>query len=110
MILLLLLVTPVQPVSANEEDSTLEAREAQAEFLPDIETTRLTWRNIATTDGLLLEQLKMATYEIHRSDNGRFYQNSMTTETMIAEKIPACYINDLNEDCYKRRIKFIIKS
>ena len=38
VILLLLLVTPVQPVSANEEDSTLEAREAQAEFLPDIET------------------------------------------------------------------------
>ena len=99
VILLLLLVTPVQPVSANEEDSTLEAREAQAEFLPDIETTRLTWRNIATTDGLLLDQLKMATYEIHRSDNGRFYQNSMTTETMIAEKIPACYMNDLNEDC-----------
>ena len=42
VILLLLLVTPVLPVSANEEDSTLEAREAQAEFLPDIETTRLT--------------------------------------------------------------------
>ena len=23
----------------------------------------------------------------------------MTTETMIADKIPACYMNDLNEDC-----------
>lgn len=99
MILLLLLVTPVQPVSADEEDSTLQAREAQAEFLPDIETTRVTWRNIATTDGMLLDQLKMATYEIHRSESGRFYQNAMTPETIIAEKIPACYMNDLNEDC-----------
>ena len=99
MILLLLLVTPVQPVSADEEDSTLQAREAQAEFLPDIETTRVTWRNIATTDGMLLDQLKMATYEIHRSESGRFYQNAMTSETIIAEKIPACYMNDLNEDC-----------
>ncbi len=61
IVLLLLFVIPVQPVSADENDTTLEAREAQAEFLPDMETTLLQWRNIHTTDGLLLDQLKMAT-------------------------------------------------
>ncbi|MAR47554.1 MAG: hypothetical protein CMA41_07135 [Euryarchaeota archaeon] len=99
IVLLLLFVIPVQPVSADENDTTLEAREAQAEFLPDMETTLLQWRNIHTTDGLLLDQLKMATYEVHRLENGRFFSNAITPETLIAEDIPACYINELNEVC-----------
>ena len=49
--------------------------------------------------GLLLDQLKMATYEVHRSENGRFFTNALTPETIIAENIPACYMNDLNEAC-----------
>ena len=99
IVLLLLLVMPLQNIAAQEDDSTLEAREAQAEFLPDLETTVLRWRNIATSDVLLLDQLKMATYEVHRSESGRFYSNSITPETIIAEDIPACYMNDLNEVC-----------
>ena len=41
IVLLLLLVMPLQNIAAQEDDSTLEAREAQAEFLPDLETTVL---------------------------------------------------------------------
>ena len=67
---------PLQSVTAEEDDETLEARETWAEFFPDSESTILQWRNIETTDGLLLDQLKMATYEIHRSENGRFFANA----------------------------------
>ena len=38
-------------------------------------------------------------YEIHRIENGRFFANAITPETIVAEDIPACYMNDLNEDC-----------
>ena len=99
LILLLILAFPLQSVTAEEDDETLEARETWAEFFPDSESTTLQWRNIVTTDGLLLDQLKMATYEIHRIENGRFFANAITPETIVAEDIPACYMNDLNEDC-----------
>ena len=99
LILLLILAFPLQSVTAEEDDETLEARETWAEFFPDSESTILQWRNIETTDGLLLDQLKMATYEIHRIENGRFFANAITPETIVAEDIPACYMNDLNEDC-----------
>ncbi|MEC8588755.1 MAG: hypothetical protein VXY35_01210 [Candidatus Thermoplasmatota archaeon] len=99
LILLLILAFPLQSVTAEEDDETLEARETWAEFFPDSESTILQWRNIETTDGLLLDQLKMATYEVHRTENGRFFTNAITPETIVAEDIPACYMNDLNEDC-----------
>ena len=99
LVLLLILALPLQMVSAEENDSSLEAREAQAEFFPDMETTLVQWRNIITSDGLLLDQLKMATYEVHRKEGGRFFAEAITPETLIAENIPACYMNDLNEDC-----------
>ena len=99
LVLLLILALPLQMVSAEENDSSLEAREAQAEFFPDSETTILQWRNIITSDGLLLDQLKMATYEVHRKEGGRFFADAIAPETMIAENIPACYMTDLNEVC-----------
>ena len=99
LVLLLLMSFPIQGVTAEEADGTLQARETQAEFFPDTETTILQWRNIYTTDGILLDQLRMATYEVHRTDQGRFYSNSITPNTLIAEGIPACYMTDLNEDC-----------
>ena len=99
LVLLLILAFPVHTVAAEENDGTLEARETWAEFFPDSESTILQWRNIETTDGLLLDQLKMATYEVHRSENGRFFANALTPETIVAEDIPACYMNDLNEVC-----------
>lgn len=99
LVLVLILAFPLQSVASEESDETLQAREAWAEFFPDSESTILQWRNIETTDGLLLDQLKMATYEVHRSENGRFFTNALTPETIIAENIPACYMNDLNEAC-----------
>ena len=71
LVLVLILAFPLHSVAAEEDDETLEARETWAEFFPDSESTILQWRNIETTDGLLLDQLKMATYEIHRIENGR---------------------------------------
>jgi len=99
LVLLLILASPLQMVSAEENDFSLEAREAQAEFFPDMETTLVQWRNIITSDGLLLDQLKMATYELHRKEGGRFFAEAITPETLVVENIPACYMNDLNEDC-----------
>ena len=99
LVLVLILAFPLQSVASEESDETLQAREAWAEFFPDTESTTIQWRNIETTDGLLLDQLKMATYEVHRSENGRFFTNALTPETIIAENIPACYMNDLNEVC-----------
>ena len=107
LILLLILAFPLQSVTAEEDDETLEARETWAEFFPDSESTILQWRNIVTTDGLLLDQLKMATYEIHRIENGRFFANAITPETIVAEDIPACYMNDLNEDCSGKVHRFV---
>jgi len=106
LILLLMLALPLQSVAA-EDDETLEVREAWAEFFPDSESTVLQWRNIETTDGLLLDQLKMATYEIHRIENGRFFTNALTPETIVAEDIPACYMNDLNEVCSGKGHTFV---
>jgi len=99
LVLVLIFTSPLPSVAAEEDDETLEARETWTEFFPDSESTVLRWRNIETTDGLLLDQLKMATYEIHRRENGRFFANALTPETIVAEDIPACYMNDLNEDC-----------
>ena len=73
LVLVLILAFPLQSVTAEEDDETLEARETWAEFFPDSESTILQWRNIETTDGLLLDQLKMATYEIHRKENCLLY-------------------------------------
>ena len=99
LVLLLTLASLVHSTSAEGDDQTLEARDAWAEFFPDSEATILQWRNIETTDGLLLDQLKMATYEVHRIENGRFFASAFTPETIIADEIPACYMNELNEVC-----------
>ncbi len=107
LVLVLILAFPLQSVTAEEDDETLEARETWAEFFPDSESTILQWRNIETADGLLLDQLKMATYEIHRIENGRFFTNAITPETIVAEDIPACYMNDLNEDCSGKGHTFV---
>tara|TARA_B100000035_G_scaffold219541_1_gene188365 strand:+ start:382 stop:2391 length:2010 start_codon:yes stop_codon:yes gene_type:complete len=107
LVLVLILAFPLQSVTAEEDDETLEARETWAEFFPDSESTILQWRNIETADGLLLDQLKMATYEIHRIENGRFFANAITPETIVAEDIPACYMNDLNEDCSGKGHTFV---
>ena len=107
LVLVFIFASPLPSVAAEEDDGTLEARETWAEFFPDSESTILRWRNIETTDGLLLDQLKMATYEIHRKENGRFFANALTSETIVAEDIPACYMNDLNEDCSGKGHTFV---
>ena len=94
---LLVVMLPVGNAS-EQTDSTLEARNIDAQYLPDLEVTNISWRNIATTDGQLLDELKMATYEIHRS-NTMFQPGFQRELTLIASDIPACYSTDLNEEC-----------
>ena len=94
---LLVVMLPVGNAS-EQTDSTLEARNLEAQYLPDMEVTYISWRNIETTDGQLLDDLKMATYEVHRS-NTMFQPGFQRDLTMIASDIPACYSTDLNEEC-----------
>ena len=94
---LLVVMLPVGNAS-EQTDSTLEARNLEAQYLPDMEVTYISWRNIETTDGQLLDELKMATYEVHRS-NTMFQPGFQRDLTMIASDIPACYSTDLNEEC-----------
>ena len=94
---LLVVMLPVGNAS-EQTDSTLEARNIEAQYLPDMEITYISWRNIQSTDGQLLDELKMATYEVHRSST--MFQPGFQRElTMIASDIPACYTTDLNEEC-----------
>ena len=94
---LLVVMLPVGNAS-EQTDSTLEARNIEAQYLPDMEVTFISWRNIETTDGQLLDDLKTATYEVHRS-NTMFQPGFQRDLTMIASDIPACYSTDLNEEC-----------
>lgn len=94
---LLVVMLPVGNAS-EQTDSTLEARNIDAQYMPDLEVTNISWRNIVTTDGQLLDELKMATYEVHRS-NTMFQPGFQRELTLIASDIPACYSTDLNEEC-----------
>lgn len=94
---LLVVMLPVGTAS-EETDSTLEARNIEVQFLPDLETSYLTWRNIDSTDGQLLGDLRMATYEVHRSSSP-FQPGFQRELTMIASDIPACNSTESNEEC-----------
>ena len=64
---ILLVVTLPVGASSEQTDSTLEARDLYVQYFPDMELTNIIWRNIISTDGQLIDELKMATYEVHRS-------------------------------------------
>ena len=94
----LLVVTLPVGTASEQTDSTLEARDINVQYLPDMEISNITWRNIQSTDGQLIDELKMATYEVHRSTT--MFQPGFDRETtLIASDISACYATDLNEEC-----------
>lgn len=94
---LLVVMLPVG-MASEQTDSTLEARNIDAQYLPDMEVTYIMWRNIESTDVQLLDELKMATYEVHRS-NTMFQPGFERNETRIASDIPACVATDSSEEC-----------
>ena len=49
----LLVVTLPVGTASEQTDSTLEARDLDAQYLPDMEITNISWRNIQSTDGQL---------------------------------------------------------
>ncbi len=96
IIVLLILPSLAFTVLADEEaDTTLEARDISASFSAD-EMVTLTWRNINTTDTVLLDALHAATYEVER-----FAMNDTTIEqlTTISSGIAACDGGDNNAAC-----------
>ena len=95
---ILLVVTLPVGAASEQTDSTLEARDLYVQYLPDVELTNIMWRNIISTDGQLIDELKMATYEVHRSST--MFQPGFDRETtLIASDIPACSSTDSNEEC-----------
>ena len=95
---ILLVVTLPVGAASEQTDSTLEARDLYVQYLPDVELTNIMWRNIISTDGQLIDELKMATYEVHRSST--MFQPGFDRETtLIASDIPACNSTDSNEEC-----------
>lgn len=94
---LLVVMLPVGAAS-EQTDSTLEARDINAQYLPDMEITQISWRNIQSTDGQIIDELKMATYEVHRSST--IFQPGFDRETtLIASDIVACDTSDSIEQC-----------
>ena len=95
---ILLVVTLPVGAASEQTDSTLEARDLYVQYFPDMELTNIIWRNIISTDGQLIDELKMATYEVHRSST--MFQPGFDRETtLIASDIPACNSTDSNEEC-----------
>ncbi len=95
---ILLVVTLPVGAASEQTDSTLEARDLYVQYFPDMELTNIIWRNIISTDGQLIDELKMATYEVHRSST--MFQPGFDREaTLIASDIPACTSTDSNEEC-----------
>jgi len=96
IIALLILPNLAFTVLADEEaDATLEVRAISASFSAD-EMVTLTWRNINTTEAVLLDALHAATYQVER-----FAMNETTIEqlTTISSGIAACDGGDNNAAC-----------
>ena len=97
IIVLLILPSLAFTVLADEEaDTTLEARDISASFSAD-EMVTLTWRNINTTEAVLLDALHAAIYQVERfaMNDTTIIEQPMT----IASGIAACDGGDNNAAC-----------
>ena len=78
-------------------DNSLEARDIQVSFGSD-ESTTITWRNINTTDYILLDSLRNTSYEIYRSAVVMNASNILSLSP-IATGIMACEANESYSTC-----------
>ncbi|MDC0056507.1 hypothetical protein OAJ94_05595, partial [Deltaproteobacteria bacterium] len=85
-------------------DNSLEARDIQATFGSD-ELTTITWRNINTTDYILLNSLRNTSYEIFRSAVVMNASNILSLSP-IATGIMACEDNESYSSCSSKQHSF----
>ena len=85
-------------------DSSLEARDIQATFGSD-ESTIITWRNINTTDYILLDSLINTSYEIFRSAVLMNASNIISLSP-ITTGIMACEANESYSSCSSKQHSF----
>lgn len=89
-------------------DNSLEARDIQVSFGSD-ESTTITWRNINTTDYILLDSLRNTSYEIYRSAVVMNASNILSLSP-IATGIMACEANESYSTCSSKQHSFIWQS
>ena len=101
-LVLLLLASTISIVSASEEDGPdLEAKNFNAMFDSDNETTTLSWGNIDTNDYVILTDLTLTNYSLYRSDEPLNNSNFMQAQ-LIADQIQACLPEDTLTECKER--------
>jgi len=89
-------------------DNSLEARDIQATFGSD-ELTIITWRNINTTDYILLDSLRNTSYEIFRSAVMMNASNILSLSP-IETGIMACEANESFSSCSAKQHSFTWQS
>ncbi len=101
--LVLLLLAPIISIaSADEGDGpNLEAKNFNAMFDSDNETTTLMWGNIDTNDYVILTDLTLTNYSLYRSDEPLNSSNYMQAQ-LIADQIQACLPADTLTECKER--------
>ena len=101
-LVLLLLASTISIVSASEEDGPdLEAKNFNAMFDSNNETTTLSWGNIDTNDYVILTDLTLTNYSLYRSDEPLNNSNFMQAQ-LIADQIQACLPEDTLTECKER--------
>ena len=101
-LVLLLLASTISTVSASEEDGPdLEAKNFNAMFDSNNETTTLMWGNIDTNDYVILTDLTLTNYSLYRSDEPLNNSNFMQAQ-LIADQIQACLPEDTLTECKER--------
>ncbi len=101
-LVLLLLASTISTVSASEEDGPdLEAKNFNAMFDSNNETTTLSWGNIDTNDYVILTDLTLTNYSLYRSDEPLNNSNFMQAQ-LIADQIQACLPEDTLTECKER--------
>ena len=101
--LVLLLLAPIISIaSADEGDGPdLEAKNFNAMFDSENETTTLMWGNIDTNDYVILTDLTLTNYSLYRSDEPLNSSNYMQAQ-LIADQIQACLPADTLTECKER--------
>ena len=89
-LVLLLLAPIISTASADEANGpNLEAKNFNAMFDSDNETTTLMWGNIDTNDYVILTDLTLTNYSLYRSDEPLNSSNYMQAQ-LISDQIQAC--------------------
>ena len=98
ILVLMMLLLPLIPVVHADEstDTTLEARDISASFTNEF--VELSWRNIITSDVMLLDNMHQSTYEILRHTEPITFDVVDSLQPIISN-IEVCSLTDNNSIC-----------